>query len=71
MVFTVLLWLLSGLKSSISILEYMKEDVMKIQKQIPYKTSANLRKDMEHITGFQVKLNALVSIMMFDIYQLF
>ena len=66
--FTVLLWILSGLKSCISILEYMKEDVMKIQKQIPYKTSANLRKDMEHIAGFQVKLNALVRIMMLDIY---
>ena len=68
MVFTVLLWITSGLKSCISILEYMKEDVMKIQKQIPYKTSANLRKDMEHIAGFQVKLNALVRITMLAIY---
>ena len=46
----------------------MKEDMMKIQQQNPWKRFANLRKDQEHIADFQIKLNALVSIMMFDIY---
>ena len=61
MVLTVLLWTPPGLKSCTSILEHMKEDVMKMQQQTPYKSFANLRKDTEHIAGFQVKLNALVS----------
>ena len=56
----------SELKSCTSILEHMKEDVMKIQQQTPCKRLANFRKDSEHIEGFHVKLNALVSI--FDIY---
>ena len=34
---------------------------MKIQQQTPWKRLANFRKDPEHIEGFQVKLNAFVS----------
>jgi len=37
---------------------------MKIQQQTPWKRLANFRKDPEHIEGFQVKLNALVSMIM-------
>ena len=59
-VLTVLLWIPPGLKSCTSILEHMKGDVMKIQQQTPYESFANLRKDTEHIAGFQVKLNAHV-----------
>ena len=59
-VLTVLCWIPPGLKSCTSILAHMKEDVMKIQQQTPHKNFANLRKDTEHIAGFQVTLNALV-----------
>ncbi|EDR06801.1 uncharacterized protein LACBIDRAFT_299688 [Laccaria bicolor S238N-H82] len=37
----------------------LKEDVIKIQQQSPYKRLANFRKDQEYIADFQVKLNAL------------
>jgi len=40
----------------------MKEDVRKIQQQNTWKRFANFRKDPDHIAGFQVKLNALVSL---------
>ena len=56
---------LPGVKSCTSILDYMKEDVMKIQRR----RFANFRKDQEHIADFQVKVNALVS--MFHIYSSF
>ena len=61
-----LLWILSGLKSCTSILDHLKEDVMKIQQ---LNTFPNFKKDQEHILELQVKLNAFVS--MFYIYQLF
>ena len=35
---------------------------MKIQQQNTWKRFANFREDLDHIAGFQVKLNALVSI---------
>ena len=57
----VLLWILPGLKSCTSILDHLKEDVMKIQQQNTRKTVPNFKKDQEHIAGLQVKLNALVS----------
>ncbi|KIK04084.1 hypothetical protein K443DRAFT_4898 [Laccaria amethystina LaAM-08-1] len=47
------------------ILEHMKEDVMKIQQQTPWKRLANFRKDPEHIEGFQAKLNALANFQAF------
>jgi hypothetical protein len=65
-VLIVLLWILPGLKSCTSTLDYMKEDVMKIQQQNTWKRFSNFEKDQEHIAGLQVKLNALVS--MFHIY---
>ena len=40
---------------------------MKIQQQTPWKRLTNFRKDPEHIEGFQVKLNALVSIIMLGV----
>ncbi|EDR06816.1 uncharacterized protein LACBIDRAFT_299706 [Laccaria bicolor S238N-H82] len=41
------------------ILDHLKEEVIKIQQQNPYKRLANFRKDQEYIADFQVKLNAL------------
>ena len=64
MVLMVLLWISLQLKSCTSMLEQMKEDVMKIQQQTPWKRLAKFRKDLEHIERFQVELNALVSIIM-------
>ena len=64
MVLMVLLWISLRLKSCTSMLEQMKEDVMKIQQQTPWKRLAKFRKDLEHIERFQVELNALVSIIM-------
>ena len=66
MVLTVLLCILPGLKLCTSILEELKEDVMKIQQQATWKRLANFEKDQEYIAGLQVKLNALVS--MFHTY---
>ena len=60
-VLTVLLQVPHELKSCTSILDHMKEDVMKIQQQNTWKRFSNFRKDPDHIAGFQVKLNALVS----------
>ena len=57
----VLLWI-PQLKSCPSILDHLKEDVIKIQQQNPYKRFANVRKDQEYIADFQVGLNALVSV---------
>ena len=56
------LWILSRLKSCTSILDQLKEDVMKIQQQNTWERFSNFRKDQEHIADFQVKLNSLVSI---------
>ena len=47
--------------SCTSIMDHMKENVVKIQQQSPCKRFANFRKDQEYIADFQVKLNALVS----------
>ena len=66
MVLTALLCILPGLKLCTSILEKVKEDVMKIQQQNTRKTVPNFKKNQEHIAGLQVKLNALVS--MFHVY---
>ena len=55
------------MKSCTSILEHMKEDVMKIQQQTPCKRLANFRKDPGHIEGFLVKLSALVSIIILSV----
>ena len=60
----VLLWKLPGLKLCLSILDHLKEDVMKIQRQERF---PNFRKDQEHIASLQGKLNAFVS--MFHICQ--
>ena len=65
-VLVVLLWILPGLKSCTSILDHLKEDVMNIQQQNMWKRLGNVKKEQEHIAGFQAKLNALVS--MFHIY---
>jgi len=65
-VLMMLLWILPALMSCTSILNHLKEDVIKIQQQ---NTFPNLKNDQEHIAGLQVKLNALVSI--FYKYQLF
>ena len=59
---------LPGVKSCTSILDHMKEDVMKIQRWSLWRF-ANFRKVQEHIADFQVKVNALVS--MFHIYSPF
>ena len=56
----------ASMKSCTSILDHLKEDVMKIQQQNTRKTVPNFKKDQEHIAGLQVKLNALVS--MFQLY---
>ena len=59
----------ASMKSCTSILDHLKEDVMKIQQQNTRKTVPNFKKDQEHIAGLQVTLNALVS--MFHIYSPF
>ena len=58
----VLLWIPLWLKSCPSILDHLKEDVIKIQQQNPYKRFADVRKDQDYIADFQVGLNALVSV---------
>jgi hypothetical protein len=60
-VLIVSLWICPKLESCTSILDHLKEDVIKIQQQNTWKRFANFRKDQEHIADFQVKLNALVS----------
>ena len=60
-VLTVLLWILPALKSSTSILDDLKEDVMKIQQQNTWQRLPNFKKDQEYIAGLKVKLNAFVS----------
>ena len=57
-VLMVLLCQLPGLKLCTSILDHLKEEVMKIQKQ---KRFPNFKKDKEHIASLQGKLDALVS----------
>ena len=59
----------ASMKSCTSILDHLKEDVMKIQQQNTRKTVPNFKKDQEHIAGLQIKLNALVS--MFRLYSPF
>ena len=59
--FDVLLCILPGLKLYTSVLDHLKEDVMKIQQQDTCRRFSNFKKDQEHIAGLQVKLNALVS----------
>ena len=59
----------ASMKSCTSILDHLKEDVMKIQQQNTRKTVPNFKKDQEHIAGLQVKLNSLVS--MFQLYSPF
>ena len=59
----------ASMKACTSILDHLKEDVMKIQQQNTRKTVPNFKKDQEHIAGLQVKLNALVS--MFHVYSPF
>ena len=59
----------ASMKSCTSILDHLKEDVMKIQQQNTRKTVPNFKKDQEHIAGLQIKLNALVS--MFQLYSPF
>ena len=68
-VLMVLSWILPGLKSCTSILDHLKEDVMKIQQQDARKTFPTFKEDKEDVAGLQVKLNALVS--MFHIYSPF
>ncbi|KIJ97428.1 hypothetical protein K443DRAFT_105698 [Laccaria amethystina LaAM-08-1] len=41
------------------ILDYLKEDVIKIQQQNTWRRFPNFKKDQEQIVGLQVKLNAL------------
>ena len=60
-VLMVLLWILPGLKSFTSILDHLKEDVMKIEQQNTMGTVPNFKKDQEHIAGLEVTLNALVN----------
>ena len=43
-------------------MDHLKEDVIKIQQQNPYKRFADVRKDQDYIADFQVGLNALVSL---------
>ena len=52
-----------------SILDHLREHVMKIAKQNRWRRFSDFKKDQEHIAGLQVKLDALVS--MFYIYSLF
>ena len=59
-VLKVLLWLPPELKSCTSILDHMKEVVMKIQQQNTLNTLFNIRRDQKQIVGLQAKLNALV-----------
>ena len=43
-------------------MDHLKEDVIMIQQQNPYKRFADARKDQDYIADFQVGLNALVSV---------
>ena len=61
-VLMVLLWIPPGLKFCTSILDHLKEDVIKIQQQNMWKRFANFRKDQECIADFRVRLNLLVSL---------
>ena len=60
-VLMVLLRILPGFKSCTSVLDHLKEDVMKIQQQNTWRRFPNFKKDQEDIAGMQVKLNTVVS----------
>ena len=44
-----------------SVVDHLKEEVMKIQQRNTWKGLAKFKTDQEYITGMQVKINALVS----------
>ena len=48
-------------ESCTSVVDHLKEEVMKIQQRNTWKGLANFKKDQEYIKGLQVKINALVS----------
>ena len=52
---------ITNTESCTSVVDHLKEEVMKIQQWNTWNGLANFKKDQEYITGFQVKINALVS----------
>ena len=65
MVLKVLLLNLPGLTVYLSILDHLKEDVMKIQRQERF---PNFKKDQEHIASLQGKLKVLVSMFQMSMF---